>query len=65
MGRQGKKASLGNTLLLVNPQGGNSLLCLAFVPFLFPTELGDLSKRQATETPKLESRSITIGHGSE
>jgi len=63
MGRQGKKASLGNMLVLVNPQGGNSLLCLAFVPVRFPTELGDFSKRQATETPKLESRSITIEHG--
>jgi hypothetical protein len=49
MGRQDKKASLGNMLVLVNPQGGNSLLCLAFVSVLFPTELGDLSNRQATE----------------
>jgi len=63
MSRQGKKASLSNMLVLVNPQGGNSLLCLAFVPVPFPTELGDFSKRQATETPKLESRSIAIEHG--
>jgi len=63
MGRQGKKASVGNMLVLVNPQGGNRLLCFASVPVPFPTELGDFSKRQATETPKLESRSITIEHG--
>jgi len=62
-GRQGKKASVGNMLVQVNPQGGKRLLCLAYVPLLFPTELGDFSKRQATETPKLESRSISIEYG--